>query len=686
MTQKLYEVDVLDHVEIRLSDGKKLSAKMWMPRPTEVVMEGVAEVFPVVLEAIPYRKDDVCLIDDAVRFGYVSERGYVCVRLDLRGSGDSEGVLDDEYSPREQLDICEVIEWLAAQQWCNGNVGMTGISWSGFNSLQVASHTPEHLKAIITTCSTDDRYDNDVHYMGGSLLAFYMNWWGAIMHEFNVRPPDPALVGDSWKSRFIERLSENTNLSELWMSHQRRDAYWKQGSVIENYDAIQCAVMAVGGWADSYTDAILRLMKGLNKTPCNQAIIGPWGHTWPERGVPGPSIGYLQACVRWWDKWLKGINNGAQNDPTIRFYTQDSAHSTPDMTDRDGAWYQADAFHTGADAEAMIMPFGGALACEPSTDPESFTEIVDASRVKHRSALVTGTQVDTWLPMGSPIDLPQEQTPDDKRSLCFTSAPLEEDLVISGQPVVKLRVGVDGRQGFVFARLCDVWPDGTSELITRGNLNLCHRNSHEFPEPCVPGESYDVAIPLKNVSQRIPVGHRLRVSLSTSYWIWIWPSAVMAPVTVDMAHSGLCLPPAPDGLSELKVPFEPAVNAPAPSVKQLRETHPYCRRFVDEETGEVVYRRSTDGRGDQLTPSGLRFWGSEHTDYRINPDDPLTASMNTVRQSGFERPGWKATSKLESKMCCDLDDFIVTTHMAIAYNGKNIHDETSTVRIPRDFN
>ena len=331
MTQKLYEVDVLDHVEIRLSDGKKLSAKMWMPRPTEVVMEGAAEgttegaaeSFPVVLEAIPYRKDDVCLIDDAVRFGYVSERGYVCIRLDLRGSGDSEGVLDDEYSPREQLDICEVIEWLAAQQWCNGNVGMTGISWSGFNSLQVASHTPEHLKAIITTCSTDDRYDNDVHYMGGSLLAFYMNWWGAIMHEFNVRPPDPALVGDSWKSRFIERLSENTNLSELWMSHQRRDAYWKQGSVIENYDAIQCAVMAVGGWADSYTDAILRLMKGLNKTPCNQAIIGPWGHTWPERGVPGPSIGYLQACVRWWDKWLKGINNGAQNDPTIRFYTHD---------------------------------------------------------------------------------------------------------------------------------------------------------------------------------------------------------------------------------------------------------------------------------------------------------------------------------------------------------------------------
>lgn len=252
MTQKLYEVDVLDHVEIPLSDGKKLSAKMWMPRPAEGVLEcaaeGSAEAFPVVLEAIPYRKDDVCLIDDAVRFGYVSERGYACVRLDLRGSGDSEGVLDDEYSPREQLDICEVIEWLAAQQWCNGNVGMTGISWSGFNSLQVASHTPEHLKAIITTCSTDDRYDNDVHYMGGSLLAFYMNWWGAIMHEFNVRPPDPALVGDSWKSRFIERLSENTNLSELWMSHQRRDAYWKQGSVIENYDAIQCAVMAVGGW------------------------------------------------------------------------------------------------------------------------------------------------------------------------------------------------------------------------------------------------------------------------------------------------------------------------------------------------------------------------------------------------------------------------------------------------------
>ena len=680
MNERIYEVETTPHVDVPMSDGKKLSAKIWMPRGAD------GSRFPAVLEAIPYRKDDVCLVDDEVRFGYVAERGYACIRLDLRGSGDSEGVLDDEYSPREQLDICEAIEWIASQDWCDGNVGMTGISWSGFNSLQVAAHTPEHLKAIITTCSTDDRYDNDVHYMGGSLLAFYMNWWGAIMHEFNVRPPDPMLVGDSWRTRLIERLSENTNLSELWLSHQRRDAYWKQGSVIEDYDSIRCAVMAVGGWSDSYTDAILRLMKGLKKTPCNQAIIGPWGHTWPERGVPGPSIGYLQVCVRWWDKWLKGIDNGAEQDPPIRFYTQEPAHSTPDMSVRDGAWYQADAFHTGFEEGSVEMKFGETLEYEPSVDRESVTEITAPGRVTHRSALVTGTQVDTWLPMGSPIDLPREQTPDDRRSLCFTSKPLEKDLVISGQPVVKLRVSADGRKAFVFARLCDVWPDGTSELITRGNLNLCHRDSHEFPTDCVPNEEYDVTIPLKNVSQRIPAGHRLRVALSTSYWIWIWPSATMTSITVDMASSGLILPAPPSGLERLRTTFEPAVNAPAPAMKQLRRMHPYCRRFVDEETGDVVYRRSTDGRGDQLTPSGMRYWGNEHTDYRINPDDPLTASMNTVRQSGFERPGWRITSKLESKMECDMDDFIVTTHMAVAQDGKTIHDEASTVRIPRDFN
>lgn len=682
-----YETIVTPHISIPMSDGKSLSAKIWMPQGNQK--------FAAVLEAIPYRKDDVCLIDDEVRFAYVASRGFACIRLDLRGSGDSEGVLDDEYSPREQLDICEAIDWIATQDWCNGNVGMTGISWSGFNSLQVAAHTPKPLKAIITTCSTDDRYDNDVHYMGGSLLGFYMNWWGAIMHEFNVRPPDPELVGDSWRSRFVERLSENTNLSELWLSHQRRDEYWKQGSVIEDYDAIQCAVMAVGGWADSYTDAILRLVKGLKQSPCVQAIIGPWGHTWPERGVPGPSIGFLQACVRWWDKWLNGTENGADNDPTIRFFTQEAAHSSPDMTMREGAWYQASGFHTGdePDTDARFMPFsldqqtpGAALTCEPSTDPESFTQIIDSSTVTHRSALVTGTQVDTWLPMGSPIDLPQEQTPDDKRSICFTSQPLTQDLIISGQPTVRLRVSAAGRQAFVFARLCDVWPSGESELITRGNLNLCHRDSHEFPKPCKPDDSYDVTIRLKNVSQRIPAGHRLRVSLSTSYWIWIWPSPTLTSITIDTSASALCLPAQPDNLRPLETPFEPALNAPAPPVAQLRGMHPYCRRFVDEKTGDVVYRRSTDGRGDQLTPNGMRFWGNEHTDYRINPDDPLTASMNTVRHSGFERPGWRITSQLESTMACDATDFTVDMHMVVTYNGKPIHRESSTVTIPRDFN
>ncbi|WP_160268217.1 CocE/NonD family hydrolase [Bifidobacterium biavatii] len=678
-----YAVEVRPHVSIPMSDGKSLSAKIWMPQG--------AERFPVVLEAIPYRKDDVCLIDDEVRFAYVAKHGYACVRLDLRGSGDSEGVLDDEYSPREQLDICEAIEWLASQEWCTGNVGMTGISWSGFNSLQVASHTPEHLKAIITTCSTDDRYDNDVHYMGGSLLGFYMNWWGAIMHEFNVRPPDPAVVGDDWRSRFMERLSENTNLSELWLSHQRRDAYWKQGSVIEDYASIHCAVMAVGGWADSYTDAIFRLMKGLTQSPCTQAIIGPWGHTWPERGIPGPSIGYLQACVRWWDKWLKDQPNGAEFDPKIRFFTQEECHSYPAMTERTGVWYQADGFHAGDESNAPSFRLSidaksdHSLACEPSSDPESYTRIHDG-KVTHRSALVTGTQVDTWLPMGSPIDLPQEQTPDDLRSVCFTSQPLAEDLVISGQPVVRLKVSAAGRQAFVFARLCDVWPSGESELITRGNLNLCHRRSHEFPEDCIPNEEYDVTIRLKNVSQRIPAGHRLRLSLSTSYWTWIWPSPVMTPITIDPAESSLRLPQPPDNLAPLAVPFEPSVNAPAPDVTQLRAMHPYCRRFVDEETGDVVYRRSTDGRGDQLTPSGMRFWGNEHTDYLINPDDPLSASMRTTRHSGFERPGWKVTTQLESSMTCDATDFFVNTHMTVTYNGKTIHEESSTVTVPRDFN
>lgn len=670
-----YAFHTKEHSWIPLSDGVRLSVKLWIPEPKQQ-----GETFPVILEAIPYRKDDVSLWDDSVRMEYFAGNGYLCARLDLRGSGDSEGFLSDEYSMREQLDICEAIAWLADLPLSNGNVGMTGISWSGFNSLQVAQHRPPALKSIITVCSTDDRYDNDVHYMGGSLLGFYQNWWGSIMHEFNLRPADPRIVGEAWRPMQMERMNCNPQLTSIWLAHQNRDDYWKPGSVCENYGNLECSVLAVGGWTDGYTDAIVRLID--NCDTLVQGIIGPWGHTWPERGIPGPAIGFLQVCLRWWDHWLKGVDNGVEKDPTMRFYLQDACKLTPDCSFRPGAWYETDVFTGSRPTASLGLTAAGALVDAADAKAHS----AETGCVSHCSPLTVGTQVDTWLPMGSPIDLPQEQTPDDEKSLTFTSAELSRDMSVVGQPTVHLRISADKPEAFVFARLCDVWPDGSSHLITRGNLNLAHRDSHEFPEALEPGTFYDVDIPLKAVAQTIPAGHRVRLSLSTSYWPWIWPSKEQATITVDTADSRFSLPLLGDNDKPLAVAFPEPQIARGESCETLKEGAAFSRRTYDEKTGIMDFSRSTDDCSLQKTPSGFEFGATKWTRYLINENDPLSARMESTRESTFSRDDWKIETKVFSSMSCTYDDFIVETNTEVRENGKTVHRETHCETIPRVFN
>jgi hypothetical protein len=250
----------------------------------------------------------------------------------MRGSGDSDGLLLDEYLPQEQSDACEVIAWIASQPWCTGKVGMMGISWGGFNSLQVAACQPPALKAIITVCSTDDRYTDDCHYMGGCVLGSDMLNWASIMFTYNGLPPDPAVVGERWREMWFHRLENTPPFIESWLSHQQRDAFWKQGSVDENYSAIRCAVYAVGGWVDPYTNSIPRLLEGLPGP--RKGLIGPWAHSYPHSAVPKPAIGFLQECLRWWDFWLKDINTGIMAEPMLRFWMPEAVAPEP----REGFW------------------------------------------------------------------------------------------------------------------------------------------------------------------------------------------------------------------------------------------------------------------------------------------------------------------------------------------------------------
>ncbi|MGH3015726.1 MAG: CocE/NonD family hydrolase, partial [Gaiellaceae bacterium] len=333
----------IEHTWIKLADGTRLAARIWLPEDAE------DDPVPAILEFLPYRKTDGTAIRDAARQPYLAGFGYAAVRVDVRGTGESDGTLTDEYTEQEQEDALEVLAWLRAQPWCDGTLGMWGISWGGFNSLQIAARRPPGLRAIVTLCSTDDRYADDVHYRGGCVLALDMLHWASSMLTWNARPPDPRLYGEGWREAWLERLETLTPWIEHWLGHQRRDGYWQHGSVCEDYAAIECPVFAVGGFADGYTNAVPRLLAGLSVP--RKGLVGPWAHAFPDDALPGPSIGFLQECVRWFDHWLKGAGNGVMDEPMLRVWMQDSVAPRPQYELRPGRWVAEPAWpspHVGS--------------------------------------------------------------------------------------------------------------------------------------------------------------------------------------------------------------------------------------------------------------------------------------------------------------------------------------------------
>ena len=295
-------------------------------------MDAETDPVPAIIEHLPYRKRDGAMVRDALTHSYFAGHGYVCIRVDMRGNGDSPGAMEDEYSTQELDDAVAVINWVTAQQWCSGMAGMMGISWGGFNALQVAARAPTALKAVVSLCSTVDRFADDIHYKGGCLLNENLGWAGTML-SYSSRPPDPAIVGDDWRAIWLERLNNQPNLCHTWLSRQRHDAYWQHGSVCEDFGAIKANVSAFGGWGDAYKNAVPQLVANL---PGAKGIIGPWVHTYPHFAVPGPRIGFLQEALRWWDSWLKGVKTRVEDDPELRLYQMDSTRPKSCYLHREG--------------------------------------------------------------------------------------------------------------------------------------------------------------------------------------------------------------------------------------------------------------------------------------------------------------------------------------------------------------
>ena len=484
-------VRTIDHVWIPLSDGTRLGARIWLPEDAET------DPVPAILEYIPYRKGDGTATRDQPRHAYFAGHGYAVLRVDQRGSGESDGLLHDEYLPQEQEDAVEVLRWIGEQPWCTGAAGMFGISWGGFNGLQVAAHAPPELKTVISLCSTDDRYADDVHYRGGCVLALEMLSWGASMLSFNAIAPDPEVAGEGWREAWLERIDAVEPYEYEWLRHQRRDDYWKQGSVCEDYAAIRCPVYAIGGWADGYSEAVFRLVEGLGSP--SKGLLGPWSHAFPDEVEPGPAIGFLQECLRWWDQWLKGEDTGIADEPLLRAWMQEPVVPSARPMERPGRWVAEPAWPSPNIEERRLGLGDGTLVDErgPAEGPRS-----GGVRLEIGTDLLCGLDGGVWCADGTHGEGAVDQRADDGRALCFTSAPLPERIELLGNARVELELESDRPVAQLAARLCDVAPDGSSLLVTRGVLNLAHRDSHEHPQPLEPGARTRVVLALDGIAWR----------------------------------------------------------------------------------------------------------------------------------------------------------------------------------------
>ncbi len=664
------QVKIIEHTWIPMRDGTRLSARLWLPEETEV------HPVPAILEYIPYRKRDWKRVRDSQMHTYFAAHGYACIRVDLRGSGDSEGVLQDEYLPQELEDGEDILQWLEEQPWCTGDVGMIGISWGGFNGLQIAARQPRQLKAVISLCSTDDRYADDIHYMGGCLLNDNLSW-ASVMFAFNSLPPDPEIAGEKWRELWLERLRDSGLWVEKWIQHQHRDDYWKHGSICENYDAIQCPVFAVSGWADGYSNAVFRMMQNL-KVP-RKALIGPWSHRYPHEATPGPAIGFLQECLRWWNHWLKGVENDIMKEPMIRVWMQDSVGPETDYEHRPGRWvaeYQwpSQYIHT---KEYKLAP--GVLYESDKPPPDNQREMTV------QSPLSVGLFAGKWYSTGAVPDSPYDQREEDGGSLVFESEPLKETMEIMGAPIVELEVSSDRPVAMIAVRLSDVAPDDKATRVTYGILNLCHRHNHERPEPLQPGKKEHIRIMLNDVAQNFPAGHRIRISASTSYWPLAWVPPLPVRLTVNPSNSKLTLPVRPPRHEEdEQLPaFDEAETAEEIS---LKTKHPEYRNWIvnrdlldDTSTLHVI----NDSGEFRIREIDLEMKSRTEEWYRFKRNwfNSVNGEVHSVR--GLKRKKWKVETHTRTKISCDTEYFYINATLDAFENGDRIFCRTWNKKVKR---
>lgn len=661
-----YEV-IDEEIYIPMSDGTRLAARIWRP------VAGDSDRFPAILEYIPYRKRDGTRTRDEEQHGYLAGHGYVCARVDMRGSGDSEGLQMDEYLPIEQQDGLDIIDWLSRQSWSSGRVGMFGLSWGGITALQMASHRPPALKAIVPVGASDDRYYDDGCYFVGGLAGETVGW-GGVMFGFNGRPPDPVLYGDGWRDAWLARLSEPPLFMKIWLEHQQRDDYWLQGTVCTDYERIEIPVYAVSGWTDCWPNTVMRLMKNLGGS--RKGLIGPWSHLYPDRALPGPGVNFLDEMLRWFDRWLKGVENGIETEPVLTLYRQEDVSSDPCHDWRDGTWLDAESW-----------PDQSVSYRELYLTPEGTSDVPIGGEMSINSPQSLGMMSGDYMPLDADpgkAQMPGDQRTEDAGALCFDLPVQGDPFDIIGTCVAEFEVSTDAGNGLLAVRLCDVSPDGSSTLITYGIMNIAQRDGREAQADVQPNTPYQLSLTLNDIAHRVLPGHTLRIAVSNAMFPMAWPVAENHTLTLHLHNCKIRIPNADLTASDAaRVVFQQPRVAQAAPVEIVEQGRP--SRIIKEDLSNGV--RTLTLREEfgeyHLSSADITVTGFSQDQFEINDTDVTTASAAYEFKMGYTREGWDVATTGKMVMTCDAHSFSLRGEVRAYDSGQEIYHREWDESIPR---
>jgi putative CocE/NonD family hydrolase len=632
--------------------------------------------FPAVIECLPYRKDDLGLSSLAAH-RYFAARGYVSVRIDSRGTGNSPGHSLDEYTEQEQHDAYDACEWLAVQDWCSGTVGAFGTSYGGYTACQLAANRPPHLKAIAPMHGFDDRYTDDCHYAGGQLQTYDVGRYGTRMLATNALPPLPEPAGSAWLEMWTERLEKSESWLLKWLGHQADGPYWRVGSIRDRVGEIDCAVLCWGGWQDGYVNPILRMFP-LLRGP-KRAIIGPWMHARPDTGPPGPLVDWLAETTRWWDQWLKGEDTGVTQLAPVVFYVQGFDKPSTDRTLSSGYW-----------REETSLP--------PTTAGELTLHLHESQRLRSSRGAVMGKDRLDYRFMGGMASgefsagglpnfgLPLDQRLDAPTSLGYVGPVLSAPLEILGRPVAVLHVESSARILMYCVRLCDVAPDGSAALVSKGNLNATRRSSLTAPEPLEPGRTYRLEIALNATAWRFEPGHRIQLQIGNAEFPRLWPTPELA---VGYVHRGgdrsssVTLPTIATGYPRSpSVEFEaPSSSSPAPTDETIRDAY---QDVIYHVLDDAVEARSGFTRSARL-PDGSEFDDSRKLSTWASNADPSHARARGETEIELRRGEWSVVASARSEVVSNEGSFSVTQRLSVRLNGSIHHEREWSESVPRNL-